>query len=418
MKTPQEFLCRLTEIIASAEFITKYRTKASYFTRNSAKLTFDKLFIFLLSLPRQSAQAAINRFIKEMEYDFSMHKQSLFEAREKLSHRIFVDLNNDYFLDDCAYSGSFKTYRGFRLAALDGSVLSVPYGADYFGTLTTVGEPIPRAQAVAITDVLNDYVIRAQLKPYGVGETNIAKEMLVEFLNTDKQNNLLLFDRGFFSREFARLLYDKAKFVFRVARVSLKDFNNALEPDQIIVRSDKGQPDLRLRVINYVLPTGEIEKLVTNIFDDSFTVEDFGNIYKMRWGVEVCFLSLKERLQIENFSSTKRELILQDFHAAIFVYNLMASVINEAGEPPETSPEGKKYKHKRKINKNLAAPEIRNLLIDTFLHDDPGKRKAMFEQVTAEILRNTVPIRPGRSYSRTPKRTPAKFPFNMKRGLA
>jgi len=419
MKALQTFFCQLIETIAGSEFVAAYRTKASYFTRKSAKLTFDKLVMFLLSLPRKSAQAAINRFIKEMEYDFTMQKQSLFEAREKLSHRIFIDLNNDHFQNGYAYSDNFKTYRGFRVIAVDGSVFEVPSGANYFGVLPTAGESVPKAQTVAFTDMLNEYVLRAEMNPYGTGETNMTKKMLVEFFETDKiANNLFLFDRGFFSRELARLLDSKAKFIFRVTTNTLKEINEASAPDQIIVRREKGKPDLRLRVINFVLPTGEIEKLVTNIFDETFTVEDFGNIYEMRWGIEVSFLTLKERLEIENFSSTKQELILQDFHAAIFVYNLMVATINEAGEPPDTSAKGKKHKYKRKVNKNLALPEIRDLLIDTFLHDDPVKRKLMFEKTIAAILRHTVPIRPGRNYPRKVKNKSAKFPLNKKRGLA
>ena len=304
MKSLQVFICQMAELIKSIEFIAKYRNKVSYFTRSSAKLTFDILFCFLLSLPRQSAQCALNRFIKERGYDFSLHKQSLFEAREKLSHRVFIDLNND-FLHNYAYSGTFNTYRGLRVIAIDGSVFDVPAGANYFGTLKTSGEAAPKAQTVAFTDVLNGYVVRAEIHPYGVGETNITKQMLREFCETNSTSDLLLFDRGFFSRELALQIYDQTKFLFRVSSQSLKEINEANANDQIVIRHDKGKPELRLRVINYVLPNGEVEKLVTNIFDTSYTVDDFGELYNMRWGVETCFLTLKSRLQIENFSSTK-----------------------------------------------------------------------------------------------------------------
>ena len=350
---------------------------------------------------------------------FFLFQLILFEAREKLSHRIFVDLNNDHFQNGYAYSGWYKTHLGYRVIGVDGSVLDVPAGAKYFGTLTTVGESVPKAQAVAFTDVMNDYILRAELKPYGCGETNMAKEMFQEFFETDNNpNNLFLFDRGFFSRDLARLLVHNSKFIFRVQKNSLKEFNRADKPDQIIIRRDKGKQNLRLRVINFTLPGGEVEKLVTNIFDESFTVNDFGKLYNLRWGIEVSFLTLKERLQIENFSSAKQELILQDFHAAIFVYNLMTAAITEAGEPSDTSPSGKKYKYKRKVNKNLAIPQIRDLIIVSFLCDNPIKRKALFERALASILHYTVPIRPGRSFPRTVKHKSAKFPINKKSGLA
>ena len=109
MKSLQAFICQIAKLATNNNFIAAYRNKASYFSRSSAKLTFDKLLLFMLTLPRQSAQCALNRFIKERGYDFSLHKQSLFEAREKLSHRVFIDLNNDFFLRDYAYSDTFKT---------------------------------------------------------------------------------------------------------------------------------------------------------------------------------------------------------------------------------------------------------------------------------------------------------------------
>ena len=415
MKSLQAFIGQIAKLIKNNNFIAAYRNKASYFSRSSAKLTFDKLLLFMLTLPRQSAQCALNRFIKERGYDFSLHKQSLFEAREKLSHRVFIDLNNDFFLPGHAYSDTFKTHKGLRVIAVDGSVFDVPTGADWFGTLKTCGQAAPKAQAVAFTDVLNEYIVRAELHPYGVGETNVTGQMLREFLETNNDaSNLFLFDRGFFSRNLAIGIYDHAKFLFRVNSQSLKEINDANANDQTIIRSERGKPDLRLRVINYTLPNGETEKLVTNIFDSSFTVEDFGELYRMRWGVETCFLTLKSRLQIENFSSAKRELILQDFYASVFVYNMMIAAINEAEEKSTK----KRNKYVYKANKNIAIAEIRGILIDSLSDDDPIKRQSSFMRAMDIISRSVVPVRPDRSFKRSIKHKSAKFPLNKKSGLA
>jgi IS4 transposase len=107
------------------------------------------------------------------------------------------------------------------------------------------------------------------------------------------------------------------------------EVNQANKLDQVVVYRQSGEVDLRLWVINYVLPNGEIEKLVTNIFDPSFSVEMFGELYRMCWGVETCFRTLKSRLEIEIFSSAKEELILQDFYVSVFVYNLTMAASHE-----------------------------------------------------------------------------------------
>jgi len=416
MTKPQILMMQLSELIKNAEIVSKYRTKPSYFTRSTAKMTFDKLVMFQLSLPKKSAQAAINDHIREMRYDFTLDKQSLFEAREKLSHKIFADMNNDLVIKS-AYENTYRTHRGMRMIAVDGSVFDVPYGANYFAKETEHGEVLWQSRVVAFTDVLNDYIVRADMQPYGVGETTLAKIMLKDFLkNKSNTDDLFLWDRGFFSRSLARSLEGNGKFVFRVKHGALKEIDEANEPDQIIIRKDSGWTDLRLRVINIVLPGGEIEKLVTNIFDESFSVADFAEIYSLRWGVEISFLTLKQRLQIENFSSAKQELILQDFFASVFMYNFMIVTAEEVSEVIKVDNMFKK--HNYKFNKNLGIGTVRNLLIDSLLEDDDLKRKKLFEKALSELSKRVVSIRPGRSFPHSAKNKSAKFHINQKSAIS
>jgi len=422
MKTLQTYIYQIKKITTNKTFITKHKTKPTYFTRNTAKLTFDKLITYQLSLPKQSAQISLNKIIKQNKWKFTMNKQSLFDAREKLNHTAFIDLNNNHFLKDYAYNNknnNTKTFHNHRVIAVDGSIFDVPYGAKEFGTLKTPGEPSPKARAIAFVDILNEYILRAQLQPCNIGEANITKQMLNEYWQTSQNNNsnisdLFLFDRGFFSRALAQSIYDhNAYFLFRVHSHSLREVQVANKPDQVVVRREKGKPDLVLRVINYVLPTGEVEKLVTNIFDVSFSVEVFGELYGLRWGVETCFRSLKSRLQIENFSSAKRELILQDFFASVFVYNLMVASIAEATLRVAV----KQCKYVYRVNKNVAIGEVRDLLIGSFCEDDLVRRGVLFDCAMDVLRRNVVPVRPGRSYVRMVKYGSTKFHINNKSGL-
>jgi len=159
-------------------------------------------------------------------------------------------------------------------------------------------------------------------------------------------------------------------------------------------------PDLRLRVINIVLPSGETEKLVTNIFDESFAVADFAEIYNLRWGIETSFSSLKQSLKIEDFSSSKKELILQDFFASIFMYNFMIATADEIAEVIAVDNMFRKHNHK--FNKRLGIGTVRNLLIDSFLEDDDFKRLNLFQKAISELAKYTVSIRPGRAFPPMP----------------
>ena len=91
-----------------------------------------------------------------------------------------------------------------------------------------------------------------------------------------KNYDLFLFDRGYPSKDmFDFLESKKLKYLMRVKINKFQpEFDKANEPDQIIKLTHKNKT-LTLRIINVILPTGEIEKLVTNIIDADFTTEDF-----------------------------------------------------------------------------------------------------------------------------------------------
>ena len=55
----------------------------------------------------------------------------------------------------------------------------------------------------------------------------------------------------------------------------------------------------------------------------------FGEIYHMRWGIETAFETLKDRLQLENFTGTKPRLLLQDIYSTIYVNNLAEDIIRD-----------------------------------------------------------------------------------------
>ena len=50
--------------------------------------------------------------------------------------------------------------------------------------------------------------------------------------------------------------------------------------------------------------------------------EDICQIYKHRWGIETNYNTFKNRLNIENFSGTKRITIEQDIYSKFLFYNI------------------------------------------------------------------------------------------------
>jgi len=87
---------------------------------------------------------------------------------------------------------------------------------------------------------------------------------------------------------------------------------------------------VRLRVIKLRLPTGQIETLVTPLTEEEMPEAAFGELYALRWGIEVHYGQEQYALEMENFSGPPPRGSAQDDHATILFANLSAVVKQEA----------------------------------------------------------------------------------------
>lgn len=62
-----------------------------------------------------------------------------------------------------------------------------------------------------------------------------------------------------------------------------------------------------------------IETLATNLTNEEFNSDELKLLYGKRWTIETGFDKLKNLVQIEEFSGTRRVIIEQDFYAHIFI---------------------------------------------------------------------------------------------------
>lgn len=389
-----------------------YRTKKTYFTRGTATLTFEKLAAFILGNNRNSAQVALNDFFRDSGEE-PVAKQTLFEARDKISYEAFVDLNN-MIVDNFYSGGEAKTYKEYKLFGVDGSLFQAPQGAlgIFGGQKFAKGDSVcAQARALVISDVLNRIIVHASLNPVGDGERKIFLETLERLHHFERP--LLIFDRGFYSKELVEAMNKKGvSFLFRIKNNCQKAIDDANDTDQVVTVGD-----FKLRIINVVLPTGEVEKLATNIFDESFDISDFALIYEKRWGVETSYLMVKERLAIENFTSAKKNLMLQDFYAAVVTYNLMEIACLEQEEKRRAENAFVNRKHKQSANRNIVAHEVRKCLLFVMLETDLDKIDSKMAQIQHIIYRFFKDVRPGRVYPRKTKFPSKKYPMNKKRNL-
>jgi hypothetical protein len=259
--------------------------------------------------------------------------------------------------------------------------------------------------------------LTAVLSKYRASERAQAEELINKLDDIGFSNDLILFDRGYPSRDFISFMEQKKiKYLMRVSGAFLKVVVKAKNEDQIIETKHKKEL-MKIRVLKFQLDSGLTEILITNIFDESFTVTDFKELYFKRWDIEVKYNELKNRLQIENFSGETPIAIEQDFYATMYLSNMVSLAKMDANLIIEEENKDKELKYEYKVNTNILIGKLKNSLVLMLLEKSTRKRSKLLKKIMKEISRNVIPIRPGRSYIRRMTVRANKNPLNRKRSL-
>ena len=425
MKTKRNFLSqgiRITDaLINDIIFMCETRMKETYFTRiGNNKMTFKSIVVFILNFVKRSIQLELDDFFNDITVaDFNVTKQAFSEARQKLSPTAFIKMSDEiikWFYKDT----DFKLYKGYRLLSIDGTILEINNTEnlrDKFGYIENQTIKVARAKATGLYDVENDMLLTSVIGKYKAGERAQAEELINKLEQIGFSNDLILFDRGFPSREFISFIESKKiHYLMRVSSAFLKDVVNAPNADQIIEAKYKGKI-IKMRVLKFQLDSGITEILITNIFDESFSVADFKVLYFKRWGIEVKYNELKNRLQVENFSGETPIAIEQDFYATMYLSNMVALAKMDANAIILEKNKDKNLKYEYKVNTNILIGKLKNSLVSMLLEHRPRKRSKILKKILKEISRNIIPIRPGRKFARRMTVRANKYSLNKKRAL-
>ncbi|WP_143756592.1 IS4 family transposase [Clostridium pasteurianum] len=334
-----------------------------------------------------------------------------------------MELNNaiiDVIYTECA---ELKLWNKYRVCAIDGTTIELPntellrnefgYAKNQYAEVA-----IARASASCIFDVLNKFVITSKIDRYKTSERKTAIEMILEMKQDNKlMKELMLFDRGYPSQELiAELIKMNINFVMRLKNSTFRKKINAANQDQIIqIKYNKRIYDVR--IIKFHLESGVEEVLVTNLFDESITLSDFKKLYFMRWGIEIKYDELKNRLEIENFTGTTKIAIEQDFYASIYLSNMIELARKDSDEFVAFQRKDKNNKYEYKTNFNILIGSLKDKLIMMYLEESPRKRNKIYKDIMEKVSRSDIPIRPDRQNSRIKKFARGKYKTNKKRSL-
>jgi hypothetical protein len=403
------------DFVNSDLFVEQAKKKPNFFTR-IRKLALVTLIFFMLNLVKKNIKVELDNFFEFIiGRDIKVSQQAFSKARQNIRWEVFRTLSGK--IVEYNYEHGYNTWNGYRVSAIDGSKIQLPTDKKLREIFGTVGRnnTAPTAQASNLYDVLNGIIIDASIAPVSIDERTLAKQHLAFLINMPSHTKeLVLFDRGYPSFELFK--YCESIDITFLMRLKTK-FN--VQIDELPLGSHlftlaQGEEKIKLRIVKLVLPSGEVETLVTNLFDHDLTEPDFKELYFKRWPIETHYGSLKQKLQLENFSSRTEEGIYQDFFISIYFYNIIAIASMEVQPVIDEARVHKTNKYKYKVNFNYTVGVFKNRFIRALLLEDRIKSNRIIAKILQRLLDLLTPDKLGRSFGRKIQSRKQRHPFNHK----
>lgn len=423
-------------------FQEQHKKEEKDFTRRR-KFGFSDIVLFQLRNAGKSLGVELKQFlrtsrIKATEYS----KQAYSKARMKIKHSGFIELN-DILLDEYYSDDDYKTYKGYRLLGIDGTEIELQHGFEIkkiFGQVYNKRESINASKATVVYDLQNELVLDSEMNRYNSCDRQSTISQLGRMKTKGQQRrDILVADRGFPSLElFCKLLEMGYDFVIRYngqnflkeamalatsqkseleIEISLWEGNQRKKNPALKRMLESGHPEvIKLRIVKIKLNENTTEYLITSLLSGKgFTINDFKEIYNLRWNEEVYFDFQKNVMEVENFSGKTVESIKQDYYSRILVSNIHSLIVQEAQEELNGEvKENPKLKYSQyKINRSISFGMMKESIYDLLTVRNWKKEWA---KLRAESKKHKIPVIKNRSFERV-KKGNLKFPMNKKRVL-
>lgn len=276
----------------------------------------------------------LRNYMKTAHPGTEISKPGYLKQRMKLNPLAFYELYRHHNRNFYSEPG-FSTFHGYLVLAADGSGINIPTTKETleeFGTSSRKGtKPQASIGLGCLYDVMNRMILESDCRKCKFDEMRLAEEQIGRVSETIgiSQPFLVVMDRGYPSTAaFIRMMEKDILFLARLKSSDYKKEQAALSDadawvdiqlDKSRIRHYKGTDigrrmeelgHITLRMVKVSLPDGKKEVLITNLPTETFDCQQIGELYHMRWGIETAYETLKDRLQIENFTGTKPIIVL------------------------------------------------------------------------------------------------------------
>jgi len=386
------------------------------FTRDRS-LNFETVLRDIICMESGSLK---DELLKLNNHSISTPTASAFvQARSKIKHDAFKAVF-DIFNKKTQVT---KTYKGYRLLAIDGSVLPIDNSfSDKETTLLKFNQTDKSYSAFHLNasyDLLectyDDLIIQGQAQM----NENEAFFQLADRYKKDKA--IFIADRNYESfNGFEHVVQSGNKYLIRVKDIGSKtsitqsfgpfeDTEFDIDVSSLLTRRNtnhiKAHPEIyktmpknqrfdyfnedlniayefHSRIVRFKISEDTYECIMTNLDRTEFSSEEIKELYHKRWGIETSFRELKYAIGLSALHSKKRESIKQEIYARLLLYNFSQRIIQKI------KIKKRKRKHTYQVNFTRAFHIVRE-----FLRKKSGKPLPVESLIAKEIL----PIRPNRS---------------------
>lgn len=394
-------ICKATsKLIHDQNFINKYKISDKAFTRNR-KIGFCENITFILNTLSRTLQIELDDFISNVlrKKDMQITKQAFSKSRKNISWKAFQEifaLSRDMIFN----SKSIKRVNGYRIFAIDASEITFDRTHDigeYFTSRPNAPENKNNARISLLTEVIEGFVIDANIGKLQKSERKFAKEHLEILDKYCNNRDIVIFDRGYPSKEMIAILSKmKCKYLMRLQSSSFKEVSTNSSND-FDIKIKYQNTEYSARIVRLILNTGEVETLITNLTGDKFKSDEFRALYALRWSVETAYNTIKNKLMIEKFSGRTVLSIHQDFFAVMFLMNCVAAISSEVNN--EIKREKSSCKYNYKANRNLIVGYLKHRLAFILLQTKTAIKK-FCKKLIRLCCKQPVPIKPDRSFKR------------------
>ncbi|MDE6954035.1 MAG: IS4 family transposase [Erysipelotrichales bacterium] len=389
------------------------------FIRNR-KLDFSTVINNIISMEAGSLK---DELLKLNDYSIDTPTASAFiQARNKIKVDAFKSLFNNF----NKKTSKLKSYKGYRLLAVDGS--EEPIDNTFRDKETTVrncnhlGNSYSAFHINASYDLLECTYDNIIIQGEAEKNENGAFNEIVDRYNGPKA--IFIADRNYESyNSFEHVVHSGNKYLIRVKDITssnnitrslgpfpdtdefdidvsriltIKQTNEIRKNPQIYkfipanqrfdyLSKDKPFYDFQCRTVRIKITEDTYECIITSLDRDEFSMEDIKELYNKRWGIETSFRQVKYAIGLHALHSKKRKLIKQEIYARLLLYNFCQRIVQDIKIVK------KKTKYTYQVNFTKASHIIRR-----FLNKKTSGKPPVENLIAKEIL----PVRPGRTNTR------------------